>query len=112
MHLEDKSTRRPVSHELNQNSVEETEIIPEQNADFTGATRRAFLRQAFGFATASSAFGISLSTGKAQTTAGAANTGSEADRSRRAQAFRVRVAAAQFEKEQPIPNQIDNGDEA
>src|SRR2546426_7258558 len=108
MHLEDKST----SHELGQHSLETAAIIRERDGGLTGATRRAFLRQALGFATASSAFGVSLSTGKAQTDAEAANTGSQADRSRRAQAFRVRVAAAQFEKEQPMLNQIDNGDEA
>jgi hypothetical protein len=111
MHLEDKSTARLASHELDQHSLETAAIIRERDGDLIGATRRAFLRQALGFATASSAFGISVSTGKSQTNAGAANIGSEADRSRRAQAFRVRVAAAQFEKEQPMPNQIDNGDE-
>ena len=98
----------PGNCETNGSSRPITEARDRQSA---GATRRTFLRQVVGLATASTALGIPFGIEHSQADPEVDRQGPADDHNRREQAFQVRRAAAQFEKDQPIPAHISNGDE-
>src|SRR2546430_16042668 len=87
------------------------QIAEARDRQSAGATRRTFLRQVVGLATASTAFGIPFGIEHSEADPEADRHGPADDHQRREQAFQIRRAAAQFEKDQPIPAHISNGDE-